>query len=105
MTVVQCFFDSIDDIIRANQDAGYHFFEKSARRFFDSHVGQTVYGGRYFVTSEQFRPLIGHPHPRLYTVRRTCADGHIETVGEFQQHASREAAIREIKRLLKEEES
>ena len=40
-------------------------------------------GPGYFVTSER-----GPDEIRRYTVRRACADGSIDTVGEFQEHAT-----------------
>lgn len=91
-------FDSIEDVIRANQAAGQHFFDPATLRFFRSRCGRELYGGLYFVTSEQFD---AHA-PRLYTVRKARADGRIETVGEFQQYRSGAAARMAALRLAKE---
>lgn len=92
---------TIDEIKRANDRAGFHFFEPDAMRFFRSRVLPTVYGEGYFVTSEQFVTHYPeyHTEPRAYTVRHALADGSISTVGEFQQYATaREAqkAAREV---------
>lgn len=74
-------FTTIAEIKRANREAGFYFFSPSAMRFFGSRVLPTVYGGRYFVTSEQ------PPHgPRAYAVRRIGADGDVTTIGRTCQH-------------------
>ena len=89
-------FKSMSDVRRANKDAGYHWFDSSTLGFFGSHVGRTLYGGRYFISSEQ--PPYG---PRRYTVREAEPDGGIETVGGFQQYETRAQALAAIKQLLK----
>ncbi len=68
-------------------------------RFFKSRILPTVYGGRYFVTSEQFNS----DTPRRYTVRRVEDNGAINTVGEFQAFPSSRAARAECRRLAKED--
>jgi hypothetical protein len=87
----------IFDIELKNKQAGFHFFDTDAKRFFASRIGNTVYqgpGGIYFVTSEQFRDFgRGHVGPRLYTVRVfDPATGNVETHGEFNK-LSRAQAI------------
>ena len=47
------------------------------------------------MTSEQF----DWKSPRLYTVREAFDNGHIETVGEFQQYASSSGAHAKAQRL------
>lgn len=76
----------IDDIRRANNIRGLHFFERGTMRFFSSRIGQTVYqgvGGIYFVTSER------GPNAdckRLYTVRQfNPATADVKTVGPFNE--------------------
>jgi hypothetical protein len=83
-------FYSVDDIKRANRDHGHHFFDRDTLHFFRSRVHDVVYGGRYFVTSEQC-PFPGD-YPRLYSVRRANDDGSIDSVGEFQQYETRAQA-------------
>lgn len=90
-------YDSIDDIRQANAEAGLRFFDEH-KRIYDGHVGKTVYGGRYFVTSEKY------PTGRRYTIREALLTGWVFAVGGAGDYASREAAIVEIKRLLKEED-
>lgn len=77
---------TMDEIRRANENAGLHFFDAGALRFFRSRIGKTVYqgpGGVYFVTSEQYVSHTGSA-PRRYSVRRFSPEtGTCETVGEF----------------------
>ena len=75
---------SIRTIKYANREAGGKFFTAGAMRFFNSYVHQKVFGGCYFVTSEQF----DHRSPRLYTVRKISEDGRVSTVGDFQAFAT-----------------
>lgn len=95
-------FHSISEVKRANERLGHFFFDAGSKRFFDSRIGRTLYGGRYFVTSEQFHGSEGSA-PRAYTVREAREDGGIETVGEFQAYETREAAIAAIESLLEDE--
>jgi hypothetical protein len=90
-------YGGIEYIKTHNHAIGHHFFTKGAMRFFNSRILPTVYGGRYFITSERF----DHNSPRYYTIRE-CVAGHIETVGEFQEYATSGQAVTAIKRLLKE---
>ena len=91
---------SIRQIRQANEDAGYHFFEPSTMRFFDSRVAsKQVYpkatGGSYFITSERF----DWNSPRLYTIRECSENGHISTIGGFQAYSTVEAAEHAAERL------
>jgi hypothetical protein len=87
-------FTSIDDIKAANKAAGQHWFSKSTLAFFSSRIGGTVYGGKFFVTSER-----GPDNVRRYTVRVARPDGQVETTGTFQRYASRSGAVRRTERL------
>ena len=77
-------FYSMDEVETANQRAGRHFFDASAKRFFGSRIGQTLYASedrtRYaFVTSEQ------PPHgDRAYTAR--TFDPETAEVGTLGPH-------------------
>ena len=95
-------YRTMADVRRANAANGFHFFDASTLRFFASRIGRTLYGGRYFITSEQF---ISYSDPsysgdRLYTVREVQPDGSIETVGEFQQYETNAQARAAIRNLL-----
>jgi hypothetical protein len=81
-------YRDIDAIMFANKAIGRHFFDADTMRFFRSRVLDTVYGGRYFVTSD------AAPNgPRRYTVRE-CVDGKCHTAEgrTFQEYATAEAA-------------
>jgi hypothetical protein len=95
---------NIDDIMKANADAGQHFFAPDTLRFFRSRIGQTVYGvwkdgrplGQYFVTSEK----TGDCQPRLYTVRRYNPEDHtISTASEYMEYKTSQGAA---KRAIRE---
>lgn len=90
-------FSSVREIIRANKDAGQHFFSPDTMRFFGSRVLPTVYGGRYFITAED--DFSGTK--RLYTIREAQTDGSVDTVGEFQAYETRAQAVKAVQAILK----
>lgn len=75
----------------ANKAVGNYFFDKGAKRFFNSQYLPTVYqgiGGVYFVTAERMDERFEYK----YSVRRfDAATGHVDTAGEFNK-MSKEAA-------------
>lgn len=89
-------WNDMEEVKTANAVAGRHWFEPSTMRFFRGRVGRTLYGGQYFVSSEQF----DEHSPRLYTVRVARENGAIGTIGEFQGYPTRGAAIAAIHVLL-----
>jgi len=111
--------NSLGQIIAAAKESGSHFFDKDTLRFFSCRVSEMVYPtfgfyGTLFVTSEHDRGSSYGQHARYYTVRRAywtevtewedpiLSIGtllSIETVGEFQQYASRSGAHRAAKRM------
>jgi hypothetical protein len=92
---------TITEIKQSNKEAGYHFFDRSTMRFFDSRVERGVYsgpGGVFFVTSEQFHGSGGYVAPRKFTVRKfDPTNGDVDTFGQFNEIKSLEDA-REIAR-------
>jgi hypothetical protein len=92
-------YPTIQSIREANTRAGYHFFSPCTMRFFRSRLGRTVYGGKYFVTSEQF----DGDSRRFYSIRQVDAKGSVSTVGEFQKYTSNRQAVDAIRELLREE--
>ena len=90
-------YRSVDEIIEANRDAGFYFFAPETLRSFGSRIGQVVYGGRYFTTSE--RSGFDFNAPRAYSVRIAMPDGSIETVGYFGQFTSAAQASRMAQRV------
>jgi hypothetical protein len=92
-------FTSIDHIKRANAESGGHWFSPETLRFFGTRVHSTLYGGRYFVTSE----FTGFDRAdRAFTVREARPNGHIRTASEFLQYSTRDAAHRAARRLARE---
>jgi len=107
LTADEANFTSIEQIRYANRQLGHHFFDTDTLRFFRSRNGSTVYGGQYFITSEQDHDYGGSigaawDGERRYTVRRANADGSIETVGHFGQYGSRSGAAAAAARLAGE---
>lgn len=94
-------FTSMRHVREANRDHGHYWFEPATLRFFRSRPGRRLYGGRYFISSEQFVGSNGYRAPRRYTVREVSADGSIDTVGAFQAYETRAQAVAAIRRLLK----
>lgn len=88
---------TMEEIRSANARAGQHWFEPATMRFFRSRVGDNVYEGRYFISSEQF----DWKSPRLYTIREIMPNGSIEEVGGFQQWGSGRQAVAALRRYLK----
>lgn len=76
------------------------WFSKDTTLFFHSRYPKVAYllGDKaYFITSEQFN----RHSPRLYTIR-VCdmATGQVDTVGEFQQYQTEEAAKTSLLKLV-----
>jgi len=99
----------ISTIKERHEKAGYHFFEKSAKRFFDSKIGKNAYVDKkgdnaYFITSEQFHHYgEGRSDPRKYSVRKAnLRTGEVDTVGEFQSYPDSKTATRKAQQLAKE---
>ncbi len=89
-------YRGIDGIREANRDAGFHWFDPETLRFFGSRISESTFDGRYFVTSE----WDGFDHAaRLYSIREAMSDGQVDTVGEFQEYATRAQALAGIARL------
>lgn len=83
----------------ANKAAGHHWFEPATLRFFGSRIGGTLYGCRYFVTSE----FTGFERSaRGYTIRQVNQDGTIDSVSELCEFATRSQAIAAVKRMLRD---
>jgi len=95
----------IYEVKRSNSQHGFHFFEPGAMRFFNSRISNdAIKTGdvAYFVTSEQF----DWKSPRLYTTRKIdLKTGDVDTIGEFQEYRTSQAAWAKIKKLVKEAET
>lgn len=88
---------SISQIKAKNRELGHHFFDKDASKFFGSKIYPTVYGGRFFVTSEKNPSGVTR-----YSVREAQPNGAIKTVGEFHSIRHLEDARDAAKRLAKQ---
>lgn len=87
-------WSSMEHLRSCNDRRGHHYFEPGTLRFFKSRIGETIYGGRYFTTSEQ-----GPNMPRRYSVREAMPDASVQTIGEFQAFATGAQAIAAARRL------
>lgn len=95
---------TIEDIKAAATAAGNFFFTPDTLAYFSSRVSSTVFGGEYFVTSEQDKTGNAWGGVRRYTVRRAWDSPNgftVDTVGEFGQFDTLEAAKREAERLAR----
>ena len=96
--------ETVEDVQRLHRG---HWFDAGAIRFFRTRFpDRRVYGGKYFVTSEQFVGSDGTKAPRKYSVRQVNPrTGDIETVGgAFNTYPSLKAAQGAIWALLNEED-
>jgi hypothetical protein len=88
-------WSSIEEVKRANAALGQTYFAPAEIRFFRSRIGRRLWGGRYFLTSEE------PPHgSRAYSIREALPNGSIETIGRYQAHADRLSAERRVRGLL-----
>src|SRR5262245_48465902 len=94
---------TITEIKERNKAAGYHFFERSTMRFFNSKIESRVYvgpNGIYFVTSEQFVRSNGIADPRKHTVRQFNPEtSDINTVTKFNEIRFRDDALAKAREL------
>ena len=86
-------YESMQQVRAANAAAGGHWFDADALRFFGSRISDTLYGGRFFVSSEQDRNGSAWDGARRYTVREALPGGRIETVGQFGMFDTRREAV------------
>lgn len=105
-------FLTIEEIIKKSSARGGHFFDKETLEFFGSKVLPKVYGGCYFITSEQDKGFYGSDFvlrqawsgERRFTIRRCDEEGYIDTVGEFGGFDSLEAAEQAVHERMREVE-
>lgn len=92
-------------IKRAAENADSGWFYPPILGFFSSRFSRRVYpvpNGALFISSDLARPFRGDDGPRLYSVRSCTCDGRIDTVGEFQQYRTREAAHNAAAKMQRE---
>jgi hypothetical protein len=86
----QVWYYNIHEVMDANDRSGRLFFSHGAMRFFKSRISPTIYGGRYFITSESYGD------ERVYSVRE-CGDS-----GDIMTHHSLVPSHKEAVKLAKE---
>ena len=79
----------------ANEECGQKWFSPATLKFFGCRVSSTIYGGRFFITSE-----LG-PSGRKYSIRQADKDGCIDTVGEYGGYDTRQKAISALRDIIK----
>lgn len=87
------------DMIEIERAHKSNWFHPDTMRFFKSRIGDTGYktdNGYYFISSEKR----GNEN-RYYTIRHQNLDGHIKTVGEFQDYTTKQRALTCLKHILK----
>lgn len=94
-------YNTVAEMREDNERIGHSWFDKGNMRAFGCRVNDTVYAGHYFISSEQHKSY--YPRyfcdPRKYTIR-SCFDGKIDTVGEFQQYGTLRKAQAAVKKLV-----
>lgn len=91
---------NMDDAVRAHESIGGSWFSGGNKRFFNARWSDFDRHSRTFISSEKY----DSDTARLYTVRQFSPDFmSIETVGEFQEHASKRTAERARDRYVKGE--
>jgi hypothetical protein len=83
---------TLREIKVAHREFGGHFFDKETKEFFNSRIFENTYGlgtSTLFITSERF----DQDAPIGFTVRESRRDGSIVTLGDFQQHATKQDAM------------
>lgn len=93
-------FKNMDEVRKAVTDGGSHWFDKNTMRFFRSRVSEALYGGQYFVSSEE-----NPSGERRYTVRKVEWEDDryvINNVGDFHSYASRSGAHKAAQRAARD---
>lgn len=104
MTTERWRYRTIEEVKRANRDAGWFFFSPDTMRWFGCRVSRRIYPYGIFVTSEADR----HPENpawngrRYYSVRQIQDDATVETLGEFGDYLTSKAAHAAAQRLSDE---
>lgn len=95
-------FDTMEEVIEAANEAGSHWFETGAMKFFNTVIESELIAGSYFVTSEV------DPGGRFrYSVRAVTLDEFgefktIDTIGKFHSHLTIDDALAAIENEVSE---
>ena len=79
---------TLSELVKASNDAGYHFFTESAMRMFGTKLHGDIYGAGYFVTSEQDPNGFAWDGKRRFTVRQAISLTEVRTVSEFGEFST-----------------
>ena len=104
-----------DEVKRRAEKGSPHFFDADTMKFFASRLSELMWSEGepsdyqtediYFITSEKDTGHIEHAgSTRAFTVRKIDADGEIDKVGDFQEHATLNDARHEIQNILNGDE-
>ena len=93
---------TISEIMEANKNAGYHFFDKQTLHFFNSLILPTIYEGRFFITSEKDKYATNNV--RKYTLREFLPEkSNIRTIGNYCEFETRRDAVSALKKHIKQQ--
>ena len=87
-------YTNLQDVVRANDEAGQHWFDADTMAFFKSRLESDLIDGRYFISSER-----GPYGPRAFSIREADEDAHIQTVGEFMGYETKADATHAVTQL------
>lgn len=73
-------FNTVQQIKAANKKAGKYFFSPATMSGFNSKLHKGVWGGRFFVVSNQFVDSRGKADPREYRVCKATDAGDVNYV-------------------------
>lgn len=96
-------YKTVAEIKAADKKSGGYFFSPGAMKGFSSRVLPGVYGGRYFITSEQFEYSDGTKKPREYCVRTAHDSGRVTTTPGLPRFKSSGEARKAAKELAAKE--
>jgi hypothetical protein len=88
-------YRTIEQVKRANERAGQVWFSRETQSLWHCRIAPGVIAGRLFITSE----ALALHDTRRYTIRLATDDGHVVTVGEFQEFATLAAARKRAREL------
>lgn len=97
-TSTEHYFENISQIKKLNEAIGHHWFSDDTMRFFSCEVLPTIYGGKYFISSEEDTYC---NYERKFTIRIAYANGNIDTVGKFQEYETAEQAIEAVTEIVR----
>ncbi len=94
----------IDEVKTRAENGDSHFFDADTMRFFSSRVSELAWkkdDDIYFITSEADKGRYQHTGSiRAYTVRKCSMFGGIDTIGDFQGHATLRDARKAIMEMI-----